>query len=108
MTPNAVERHALHQEAGDDAAEAERRADRQVDAAVEDDQQHADRQDAVDGDVRGHGQEVADREIVGRQEREDDDDHDQREEGAALQQEAAEIEAVADAAWRGGLCSVDS
>ena len=54
--------------------EPERRADREVDAAVEDDQQHADREDAEDGDMRGHGQEVADREVVRRQEREDDDD----------------------------------
>ena len=101
MTPAQSRRDALHQRAGDDAAEREDRADREVDAAVQDHEQHADREQAVDGDVVRHGQEVRDREVVGRQEREDDDDEDQREEGAALEQDAHEVEAVAGGAGGG-------
>ena len=61
-----AQRHALHQGTRDDPRKSERGADRQVDAAVEDDEQHADGEDREQGDVRRHRQEVAAREVVGR------------------------------------------
>ena len=79
--------NALHQEARDDAGQPQGRADREIDAAIKNDEQHADGEQPEDRHMRGHDQEIADGEIVRRHQREDDDDGDQREEGAAFEQQ---------------------
>ena len=43
---------------GDDPAEREHGANRQIDAAIENDQQHPNRQQAIDRDVIGHRQKI--------------------------------------------------
>src|SRR5690606_13624906 len=89
-----VQRDTAEQEAGDHGGEAEGGADGEVDAAGEDHQQLTHRQQREDRDVRGHDQHVVDGEEVRGQDREDDDDEREGEEGAALDEELRDVEAL--------------
>ena len=97
-----------HQVARDHAAEPDDRADREVDAAGDDDEGHADREDRVQRHVLGEDHHVRDAEEVRRRQREEDEDRDQRDEGPRLEQQeqrgvAAEARATA-GRWRRNSC----
>ena len=70
------------QPAGDHGAQADDRAHRQVDAAGDDDEGHADREKRVLGDVFRHQHDVGGGQKVRRGEREVDHYGEQRDEGA--------------------------
>lgn len=72
-----LQRHALHQEPGDHTGQPQCGANGKIDAAIEDDEQHADGKQAENGHVRRHDEEVIDREIIRRKERENCNDRDQ-------------------------------
>ena len=76
-----------HQIAGHHGAQADDRADRQVDAAGDDDEGHAHRQEGVERDMLRHQDQIGGRqEVSARSMREEQDDGDQRDEGTRLHQ----------------------
>ena len=87
-----ADRQAFEQHAGDNAREADDRADGKVDAAGEDHHQHPDGEDRVDRDVPRHRHEVVPRQVRVREQPENDDQDDQRDEGAQLEQHVDQLE----------------
>ena len=83
-----------------DGRQRRRRADRQVDAAGDDDQRHAERDAGVDRGLLQDVEEIALGQEVGRQRREDDDDDDQADQRAGIAQAERESEAAAEWAAR--------
>ena len=89
------------QAARDHAAQADDRADRQVDAAGDDDEGHADREEGVERDMLRHQHEVGGGKKVRRGEGEEDQHREQRDEGAQPHQ--VQRQRAAAAAWLGAI-----
>ena len=96
-TPAAIAAHGPYavaqQHGGDDAGQGDRRSDRQVDAAGDDDHRHADGAERDDDRLGQHDAQVAHRQVlIGRvaHQREDADDQQQADERRQRDQQAAD------------------
>ena len=98
-----------NEQTGNHADEADDRADRQVDAAGDDDVGHADGEEGVDRHVLGNDDQIAERDEVGRHDAEIRGDDDQRDQRAQLEQQhdgAGALFLGFGAAVKDGACGV--
>ena len=83
-------RPVRHDQRPDHRAQRQHRADREVDAAGQDDEGHARREHRVDADLDEDFQEIFGRGEIGRGQREEDHDQDERDRDARLAQAEAQ------------------
>ncbi len=91
MTQSATCQAFVDEQAGDDAGETDDRADREVDAAGQDDEGHADGEDAVERRLLDEDLDVGASEEGTLHPGEEQHQHDERDEGATAEQELGDL-----------------